>query len=281
MPLPPPRALIIDLYGAYVRRLGGWLAVADLVALLGHLGHDEQAVRSATSRMKRGDLLRSEARDGVAGYALTGNGAAILAQGDDRIFAANAADLDEGWVVVVFAVPETERDRRHRLRSRLAWLGFGQVGNGVWIAPRRMLPDVKRLLISDGLDRYVTVFEGRDAGFDPTAALIARTWDLGGLARLYVAYIDGHRHLVDRWRGGTMGAGNGDRPRAFVDYTLALSAWRRLPYTDPGLPAAHLPPDWPGHRARQLFAELLELIEPAAFAHVASMVAGEKRFSTQ
>ena len=31
MAAPQPRALILDIYGAYVRRLGGWLAIADLI----------------------------------------------------------------------------------------------------------------------------------------------------------------------------------------------------------------------------------------------------------
>ena len=40
-------------FGAFLRRIGGWIAVADLVALMGDLDLDEQAVRSAVSRLKR------------------------------------------------------------------------------------------------------------------------------------------------------------------------------------------------------------------------------------
>src|SRR6266498_1761766 len=58
-----PRSLILDLYGAYIRRLGGWMAVSNLITLMGQLGVDEQAVRSAVSRMTRRGL------DGAAPYA--------------------------------------------------------------------------------------------------------------------------------------------------------------------------------------------------------------------
>ena len=47
-----PRSLLMTFFGAFLRRLGGWIAVADLVALMGDLGLDEQAVRSAVSRSR-------------------------------------------------------------------------------------------------------------------------------------------------------------------------------------------------------------------------------------
>jgi phenylacetic acid degradation operon negative regulatory protein len=44
-----------------------------------------------------------------------------------------------------------------------------------------------------------------------------------------------------------------------------LTAWRRLPYLDPGLPLALLPDDWPGVQAGDLFTDLdSRLREPAA-----------------
>jgi phenylacetic acid degradation operon negative regulatory protein len=44
-----------------------------------------------------------------------------------------------------------------------------------------------------------------------------------------------------------------------------LTAWRRLPYLDPGIPLELLPAGWPGVRAGDLFGELDgRLREPAA-----------------
>ena len=49
---------------------------------------------------------------------------------------------------------------------------------------------------------------------------------------------------------------------------LALTAWRRLPYLDPGLPAELLPADWHGERAARTFGALrTRLVDPAR-AHV-------------
>jgi phenylacetic acid degradation operon negative regulatory protein len=55
---------------------------------------------------------------------------------------------------------------------------------------------------------------------------------------------------------------------AFADYLHQLDRWRRIPFHDPGLPAAALPPDWPGSAAWALFSELSERLGPAAREHV-------------
>jgi phenylacetic acid degradation operon negative regulatory protein len=267
-PRSSPRALILTVYGAYVRRLGGWLAVADLVTLVGELGAPEAAVRAATSRLKQAGLVRAEARSGRAGYALTDLASTVLRQGDERIFASGPpADLADGWAVAVFSVPERERQHRHQLRRRLTGLGFGQVAPGAWIAPRRAVADLTRILERDGLARYVTLFEGAHAGFDDTRRLIDRAWDLDGIGRAYRDFIRRHERVAERWRSRPR-----DERHAYVDYTMALHAWRRLPYLDPGLPAELLPAAWPGPPARELFAELTERLDGPAQCHVRATI---------
>ena len=117
-----PRSLLMTFFGAFLRRLGGWIAVADLIALMGDAGLDEQAVRSAVSRLKRRGVIAPERRGAAAGYRLTEHGAAILEAGDARIFArpqsrepaasewSRSADRPpSGWLLVVFSVPEAQR----------------------------------------------------------------------------------------------------------------------------------------------------------------------------
>src|SRR2546430_5412902 len=135
-----PRQLIVTLYGLYAREDGGWGSVAALVGLMAGLGVGEPAVRSSISRLKRRGLLDAERRAGSAGYALTAAARRILDDGDARIFVRRRATAEDGWVLVVFSVPESEREKRHLLRSRLARLGFGTVTPGLWIAPGHRAP---------------------------------------------------------------------------------------------------------------------------------------------
>ena len=62
-----PQSLIVSIFGAYGRNLGGWFAVSTLISLLNDVGVDDPAVRSALSRFKRRRILISEKQGGVAG----------------------------------------------------------------------------------------------------------------------------------------------------------------------------------------------------------------------
>ena len=51
-----------------------------------------------------------------------------------------------------------------------------------------------------------------------------------------------------------------------------LTAWRRLPYLDPGLPLEHLPDDWSGIEAGALFTALDRRLRTSAHQHAAAIV---------
>src|SRR5690348_13165670 len=153
-----PRQLIVTVYGLYARAEGGWMSVASLVSLLADLGVDEPAVRSSISRLKRREILRASRRAGAAGYELSPAAQAILTEGDHRIFRRERARLADGWLLAVFSVPETERNKRHVLRSQLARLGFGTAAPGVWIAPAHLHDATVGALRRLGLDGYADLF---------------------------------------------------------------------------------------------------------------------------
>ena len=260
-----PRALIVTVYGLYAREVGGWLSVAVLIRLMAELGVDEPAVRSAISRLKRRGLLVAERRNGVAGYALSPSGRDVLDEGDQRIFHQPGASLEDGWLLVVFSVPESERQRRHTLRSRLTWLGFGTAAPGVWIAPAHLREATEATLKRYGLDRYVTLFRADHLAFGSIADSVRAWWDLDGLRRLYDEFITAYRPVRDKWRHRDPAA---HQAEAFADWIRALTAWRRLPYLDPGLPAEVLPEDWNGTVAADLFHQLQDLLSEPAHDYV-------------
>jgi phenylacetic acid degradation operon negative regulatory protein len=271
---PTPRSSIVTVFGAFVRDIGNWIAISDLVVLLGDLTIDEPAARSAIARLKRSGLLESHTHRGSAGYAATGQLLAVLSDGDARIFHSEiAANLDDGWVVVVFSVPESERDQRHLLRSRLAGLGCGPLAPGVWIAPRRVAPDVRRMLVAFDLDRFTHLVEGTYAGFAEMPALAAATWDTEPLARHYASFGKRHQRTINRWDGHDHG------PRgAFIDYVASLHDWRRLAYADPGLPDELTGFAMQRRAAQAVFNELSLRLAAEAMDYVAATV-GQRRLT--
>jgi phenylacetic acid degradation operon negative regulatory protein len=272
------RNLIVTIYGLYARSDGGWLSIASLIRLLADLGVDEPAVRSAISRLKRRGILLARRQDGSAGYQLSAEALAILREGDARIFRRHRATLADGWLLAVFSVPEAERQRRHVLRSELAGLGFGMVAPGVWIVPAHPQDATAETLRRLGLDSYADLFHAEHLAFGDPSAKIRRWWDLDELERRYQAFIQAHEPALRRWEANRVGAvgavGSAGGREAFADYVRALTDWRRLPYSDPGLPAELLPPDWIGLRAAEAFFTLRSLLEEPARAYVRQVISG-------
>ncbi|WP_018349066.1 PaaX family transcriptional regulator [Longispora albida] len=249
-----PRALIVTVYGLYARETGGWMSIAALIRILGELGVDEPAVRSAMSRLKRRGLLEPRRHDGSAGYALTEAAAHLLREGDERIFHPRRGQVSDGWVLVVFSVPETERQRRHTLRSQLTRLGFGTAAPGVWVAPAHRYAIVRDTLDRLDLSQYVTLFVGETPGIVDIEAW----WDLPELRTLYEEFLAAYSAVTGE--------------NALADWVRALTAWRRLPYLDPGLPHELLPADWPGTAAHDLLHTLERKLAGPAHDRVAELL---------
>ena len=265
-----PKSLILDVYGRYSAQFRGWIAVSDLVTMMDLLDVDEQAVRSAVSRMTRRGLLEPEVRGKVRGYRTTPEADELLADGDRRIYVSmEPAALEDGWVLVSFSMPESDRNKRHVLRSKLTWHGMGNLSSGLWIGPARVLEDVSETLVREGFAEYADVFRASYEGLGDVSHLVRHSWDIDALAALYKDFLDDQLPVRDALRGA--------RPiepaDAFAIYTTALHEWRKFPYLDPGLPSELLPDEWPGRVAANVFAELRSLLEPQAFNYAASVAA--------
>lgn len=268
-----PRALIFTVYGLYARESGGWLSVASLVRLMVELAVDEPAVRSSISRLKRRGILASQRVDGVAGYSLSDEGRAMLNEGDRRIFERPRANMSDGWMLAVFSVPESERQKRHLLRSRLSWLGFGTVSSGAWIAPAHLYEETCDVLDRYGLKSYVDLFGGDYLAFGDVAEKVRSWWDLPGLQQLYDEFLDTYSPVLAGWRRRR----SENDAAAFGDYVAALTAWRRLPFLDPGLPQVVLPKNWHGVRAANLFDALRKRLTEPAHRHVLAVTARDPK----
>ncbi|HEX7303047.1 PaaX family transcriptional regulator C-terminal domain-containing protein [Lentzea sp.] len=258
--------LITTLFGLYARGEDNWLSVASVVQLMAELGVEGQAVRSSISRLKRRGVVVADRRDGAAGYALAESTLETLAEGDTRIFERRRATVEDGWLMVVFSVPESEREKRHALRTGLTQLGFGTAAPGVWVAPGNLAGEARRTLERRGLAEYVDLFTGRHFGFGDLRSKVRAWWDLDELADLYADFL--RRHRPDASSAPASPA------HAFRTYVPMLTRWRRLPYSDPGLPLALLPPGWNGVTAEALFEELNSTLSAPAREHALAVIHG-------
>ncbi|MGO1398410.1 MAG: PaaX family transcriptional regulator [Brevibacterium yomogidense] len=261
-------SLLRTFVGLHVRKLGGWIAVADLVGLLREAGLTATGVRSAVSRAKAKGLLTAEVRGGTPGYVLPEGASRMLERGDAAIFSRHRHAVEDGWCLLSYSVPEGMRPARYRLRRLLTQLGCGTVADGLCIAPHRRARGLESHLEDAGLRRWVTVFDAADLRTsEDLAAACALWWDLDATATL-------HRDFLERFSEGAAARGT-DAPSGrddFVTQLRVVDAWRPIPYLDPGLALEALPSDWPGDAAADLFAEIDARVSGPAAEYVARAV---------
>lgn len=264
MPERSPRHLILSLFGLYARTGACRLTVRALIALMADLDVDAAATRSSVSRLKKRGVLEPDREDGQAAYRLSSGALAVLREGDARIWSRPRAAVADGWLVVVFSVPEAERGRRHELRSLLTRLGFGAAAPGVWVAPATVYDETLASLDRAGLTSYTELFRGAYLGSGPADVRVGEWWDLPAIAALYEEFLAEHAALR-RLRSPAPAA-------SFAAYVPMLTAWRRLPYLDPGIPLDLLPAGWPGVQAGDLFTTLDQSLRSPAATHARTLL---------
>lgn len=276
---PRSQQLLLTIFGLYAREAGDSLPVAAIVRMLGELGIDQAGVRSSVSRLKRRGVLESRQQDGVARYAISARSLQIFADSDARIYHPTRAQLDDPWLLAIFSVPESQREKRHVLRTELVRLGFGAVTSGVWIAPGRVREQAEHSLSRLGLRGYVTFFSSAYTEPGELRQKVAEWWDLDSLEALYADFIARHEGMLSEWtRVLESGAEMSDdrRREAFASYVPMFTRWRHFPFLDPGIPLELLPDGWNGQVAEQLFAQLHALLGPPAHAHAAALISGRR-----
>jgi phenylacetic acid degradation operon negative regulatory protein len=239
------RGLLFTVLGEFVLPSGGSAWTSAFIDVLGRLGVEEKACRQALMRTAADGWLIADRAGRRASWRLTSQGVQLLTEGTERIygFTASRTAWDGRWLMILARTPETERQARHRLRTRLAWTGFGSPAPGVWLSPDPALrPEAERILADAGLLADAHIFLAAHAGGGQLAALIGQAWDLGAIERRYEDF------LTEFEDGGTADP--------LARQTELVHAWRRFPWLDPVLPAPLLPAGWSGTRAAALFARL-------------------------
>ncbi len=153
------RSWLLTVLGEFVLPADDPVWTSTMVTVLGGLGLEEKAARQALARTAGDGLLETERVGRRARWRLTDAGRHLLTDGAERIysFAGQASTWDGHWLVISTAVPEGQRDLRHRLRTRMAWAGFGSLGTNVWISPDTAREaEAKQLLDDLGLSPTTT-----------------------------------------------------------------------------------------------------------------------------
>ncbi|MDG4785344.1 PaaX family transcriptional regulator C-terminal domain-containing protein [Micromonospora sp. WMMD1102] len=249
-----PQTLLLTLLGSAV--LGRDVAIfsGSCTEVMDRMGVSEHATRSTLTRMVNRHLLVRHRRGRRVYLGLTPRAAAVLREGEERMWRAGAVnqDTDGRWTLLGFSLPETRRDERHLLRSRLRWAGFGLLRSGMWIAPGTV--DVDALLTDLRLSDHLVVFRAEPAEPAAMRQVVRDAYDLPAIAGRY-------HQFLRRW---DTPAPLPTAPDDLARHLWLLSEWLLLLRDDPRIPLRHLPPDWPAVTAQEIFRRTHERLQPKA-----------------
>lgn len=236
------QSLLLAFFGNHVLDEGPLCVYSgSIIDVLSRAGVGEQAVRSTLTRMVDRDLLVRQRHGRRMHFGLTPLATQILHDGRRRIWETSAVndDWDGSWTLLGFSLPASWQRRRHDLRSRLTWSGFGPLYNGLWIAPGAV--DVSAVIDDLNLSAHVKIFHARADKATDICLMVRDTWDLDSLAARYSDF-------TRRWSPSPSTEWD-----ALAVRLRLVSEWLGLIRSDPRLPGAHLPADWPARRAEETF----------------------------
>ena len=239
------RSTLLTVLGEFVHPSGESVWTASLIEALAPLGIEEKSARQALTRTANEGMLSPQRHGRRVRWSLTEHGTRLLSDGTERIygFLRDRSAWDGRWLVLSVPIPETQRQLRHRLRTRLTWLGMGSPTSGLWISPDVARAEAVQAVVSDlGLDDLAFAWTGPAGRIGSETRLLDSAWDLDDVEARYLEFLAG---FAGRRADGDLAA--------YVAQVQLIEAWRRFPFLDPDLPGELLDHDWPGLRAADCF----------------------------
>lgn len=256
------RSAVFDVYGDLLADRDHRSTVAALVRLLAPVGITAPAVRTAVSRMVTQGWLTPVRLPSGRGYCATERAVQRFESTAAREQRTGSEVWDGHWHIALLS-PPSGRTERARLARELSFLGFAPLQDSAWVSPyaRAELPDV---LARNGASAVMVTSTDVDPRQAPLSA-----WNLDAVAHSYrLWHAAASDHVAHHLR-----AHEDPDEAAFAARFHLVHNWRQFLFTDPGLPLALLPKDWPGIAAAQYFTEAVKGLDEGADRFVERMLA--------
>jgi len=224
-------SVIITVFGDAIVPRGGSIPLQSLQEIMGRLGIEAGAVRTALSRLASEGWVIRQRRGRLSHYSLDMRGQRAFDKATQMIYAAGPPEWDGRWSIAVPTAGNGEAG------PDLEAAGFVSRG-GTWLRPE--VKGVKPL--PRRLEHYLVI--DNQPGIAPVDAY--SFWAMDGVAGAIKAFCDALGPLAES-------LDRGEEPApidALALRTLLIHEWRRIVLRSPALPAELLPPSWPCGDAR-------------------------------
>lgn len=264
-PTESAKSVLLTVLGELVVPNGGRVWTGTLVDGLAALGYGDRNARQAIARLRDDGVIEPERHGRKTRWHVTGDGDQLLRSGAERIysFGRRSEPWDGRWLVVVCSIPETQRDKRRRFQTRLAFAGFGFLSPTIAVSPHLSVEQVASDILERlGLADVAVVLRAETGSLTPDDDVLARSWDLDAIGASYVDFVETFSDVRPE---------NGEA--SFCELVRLVHAWRQFPFSDPELPPELLPAGWAGNVARHLFEDAQRTWSGEATNHYKSLEA--------
>jgi phenylacetic acid degradation operon negative regulatory protein len=239
------RSLLMTILGEFALPGHAPVWTAPLVAALGLLNVEEKAARQALARAAAEGLLEAERIGRRTRWRLSDHGMHLLQDGAARIygFMRTQRRWNGNWLIVAVTVPETQRQLRHQLRTRLTWAGLGSPTPSLWVTPdETAVGEVSKIISDLAIGHNAMSWVGTSADIGDPLQVVRSAWQLQAVEAAYQVFI------ADFSARAPIGA-----EAVFAAQVELVQAWRHFPFADPALPLELLDHEWPGPAAAATF----------------------------
>lgn len=256
---PKARSLLVTIWGDSIAPHGGTVWLGSLIDLVDGLGLNERAVRTSVFRLKNDHLLSSRQKGRKSFYTLTPTGQHRFEEATKRIYNHLPQQWDGDWTLLFSERRRISDDLKRQLTMELGWLGFGDLGAGIFAHPNCSPAAVERLVDDLGVKSNISFIKGKEFALlsEPTAHIIVQKgWNLEEIEKGYSDFIE-HFDPIHEALANNQSISD---QQAFLIRTLLVHEYRRALLRDPMLPETLLPEGWHGNRARELFHNIYQQV---------------------
>ncbi|MEY8198442.1 MAG: PaaX family transcriptional regulator C-terminal domain-containing protein [Colwellia sp.] len=265
----PCTSMIVTIFGDIVSQHGSWLWLSSLIKTLEPLGFNERQVRTSVYRLVQSKWLQGNKVGRCSYYCFTDFAMAHYEKAARRIYAADQADWNENWILVLpISVPD---EKKEEFRKSLLWQGFNTLVSGLYAHPSCDTSSLDEAIHELGLAGNVIILNGSVADLNSQSvikALIKDRWQLSELETNYRDFLHFYRPLCQHVLNKQEKSGQLSTTDCFLLRATLIHDYRRVLLRDPDFPQAMLPQGWAGYEAHDLVKRMYKVLAELSITYI-------------
>ncbi len=214
------------------------------------LDKSERKVSQTIKDLKRVGAIKENKRK----LKITGNGLKRLPRVKESLSYRLPYWLS-GWTMLIFDIPEKQKNLRDQLRYRLKKYRFGMIQSSIWIAPRALPKDIIEFVKKEKLTERVKTF-GFSVNKEDLDRLVEQAWSIKELDQRYRKYVEGAKEQFEKTKEYQWPSNDIQRRVLTLLAVTFKEQYHCLRKGDPELPRIVLSNDWQGFRAFHIYRQL-------------------------